>query len=373
MQCKVAKMRDALDLVKPTMPRKPKIEVMENVLLGNGQIIGGDLENAIIVALPEADESILMPFESVSQMLKFIPGNELVTMKVKRGKLTITWSEGEASYSATKPEEYPPLPDLHETSRADLPGDSLVAAIKSVLPYTSSDVARPVLQGITVVFSEGNIQVAAGDGFRLAYENIPLAYPEIRTIILPPHGAALFLHLWGKTPRTPPPSDVLVPTVITAKKMIAVALTEEVIRVDFGGTASLVSKLIQGSPPDWLKLIPTTEPVLRARMLAPDLERAVRRLSEVARSSSNIVRLEFEDKQLKVSAKGEGGEISAKLDLIDCEGEPNRVALSVPYLLNYLSDKTSIVTLSLTGGSAPVLLEHRASPRVIVMPMNVQW
>ncbi len=372
MEVTVTTLRQALDLVRPAVPRKSTLPVMLNVRLGDGQVVGGDLESAIVADLPEASEAFLMPLEAVTQLLKYVRGMERLTLKVKRGKLNIAWSDGEATYSTTKPDEYPPLPELQETASADLAGDALIPALKSVLPYTSPEASRPVLHGVTLLFSEEDIQVAAGDGYRMAYQVLPLSFPVGQTIVIPANGVNLILHLWAKTPRTPPPSDALVP-ILTAKKMVRVALAEgNLLKVGFGN-ASLITKLVQGNPPDWTKLIPTTEPALLARVLAPEFDRAVRRVRDVARSSDNIVRLEFADSRMTISAKGEDGESKATVDLVTSEGEPNRIALSASYLIGYLSDKESIVTISLTSVSAPLLLEHRASPRVVVMPMTAQW
>ena len=137
MEVTVNTLRQALDLVKPAVPRKPTLPVMSNVRIGDGQVVGGNLESAIIVDLPEADETFLMPFEPVSQLLKYVRVAERLTLKVKRGKLNIAWSDGEASYPTTKPDDYPLLPELAETASADLAGDGLMPALKSVLAYAA--------------------------------------------------------------------------------------------------------------------------------------------------------------------------------------------------------------------------------------------
>jgi len=41
--------------------------------------------------------------------------------------------------------------------------------------------------------------------------------------------------------------------------------------------------------------------------------------------------------------------------------------------MDYLSDKDGIVTLSHTGSMAPISFQHANSPRVLIMPMQVDW
>ncbi|MBA7647968.1 Beta sliding clamp [subsurface metagenome] len=372
MEVEVAKFRDALEIVRPAVPRKSALPAITHVLLGNGQIVGGDLESAVIVSLPGAQDPCLLPIEAVIQLLKYIPGSQRMTLEVKRGKVNITWPEGSATFSADNPKDYPPVPGITVTAEADIAGDSLIEAISSVLPYCATEQTRPVLSGITVVLGE-SIQVCAGDGFRMAYESIPLAFPLAQTIVIPATGAKLMLHLWAKTPRTPPSSNDLIP-VITAKKKLAVALADgNILRVGFGPAAQVLIKLIQGSPPDWLKLIPTTPPILQARVLAPDFERAVKRVRDVARDGKGIVRLQFSEASMTVSSKADSNVIEAVVPLVNSEGEPNKTAVNVNYLLGYLSGKQGIVTISLTSTTSPVSFQHRSSPRVIVMPMFVEW
>ncbi|MBA7640855.1 hypothetical protein ES703_48526 [subsurface metagenome] len=85
------------------------------------------------------------------------------------------------------------------------------------------------------------------------------------------------------------------------------------------------------------------------------------------------MRLVFKDDTATVSAKSDGHEVENSFKTMDSKGAPNKFALNVSYLLRYLSDKQGIVTISWTGGSAPIAFRHQNSPRVLIMPMMVQW
>jgi hypothetical protein len=81
----------------------------------------------------------------------------------------------------------------------------------------------------------------------------------------------------------------------------------------------------------------------------------------------------FADGKLTVSAVGEEQEIRATLDVISTQGEPGRAALNYTYLLRYLAGKQGIITLSQYPDTAPIVFEYQNSPRVLIMPMFVQW
>ena len=102
-------------------------------------------------------------------------------------------------------------------------------------------------------------------------------------------------------------------------------------------------------------------------------EAAVKRVRDIARDGSGIVRMVFADGKLTVSAVGEEQEIRATLDVISTQGEPGRTALNYTYLLRYLAGKQGIIALSQYDATGPLVFEYQNSPRVLIMPMSVQW
>ena len=148
---------------------------------------------------------------------------------------------------------------------------------------------------------------------------------------------------------------------------------ENKLRLDFGTDASVVVNLISGKPPEWLALIPKGDPVLQSQLFAPQLEAAVKRVRDIAKDGSGIVRMEFADGKLKVSAKGGDQEISSTIDTILTHGEPGRTALDQKYLLGFVSGKQGLVTFSKYTDGGPVVFEYQKSPRVLIMPMAAQW
>ncbi len=372
MEIQVTKLRDTLGILKPAVPRKPTLKILENVLVKEGQMVATDLDSMVIINLPEADEPFLLPYTDVLKMLQYVPGYECLQMHAKRGKLKLAWSEGSATYPTQDLEEFPPIPDFEVKDEAAIDGDTFIQALHSALPYAATGNDRPVLNGVTVLF--GNpIEVSAGDGFRMAHIVLPLQFPGEHTTILPPGAVSTLKHMLDKTPRTPPQGDALVP-ILTAKRQIQVALDgERGLKVVFGPTASVIIKLVEGNPPAWLKLIPKEEPVLKVQLFAREFETAVRRVSAVAHQNSGIVRLQFNDGTATVSARADGQEVDANITVLDAQGGPNRFALDVGYLTEYLSNKDGIVSMSWTGNMAPVVFHHANSPKVLIMPMTAEW
>jgi hypothetical protein len=208
----------------------------------------------------------------------------------------------------------------------------------------------------------------------MSHQVLGLFFPLEEKIIVPARGVAILEHVFAKTPRTPPSTAESLIKVVTAKRQLYMALIgDNKLRLDFGTTASVVINLILGKPPEWLALIPKGEPVLQSQIFAPQLGAAAKRVRDIARDGSGIVRMEFTDGKLKVSARGDDQEISSTIDTLNTQGEPGRTALDQKYLLGYLNGKQGIIVFSKYTDVGPVVFEYQKSPRVLIMPMSVQW
>ena len=373
MNIQVNKLRELMELLKPAVPKKSTLNVLAYIRIGNGKAVATDLETMVIADLPEAQEPMLLPFASIAEMLKYVPGNATLKIEVKGKTVSLAWDGGSASYPTEAVQDFPVLPEMPTRAEGSLDGDTLIAAMLAALPYRATEETRPVLSGITLVLGSP-LEVAAGDGFRMSHQALGLSFPLEEKIMVPAHSVVILGHVFAKTPRTPPTTaDSLIPIII-AKRQLHMALTgDNRVRVDFGRTASVVINLIQGNPPDFLALIPKGEPVLQSQLFAPQLEAAVKRVRDIAKDGSGIVRMVFADGKLTVSAKGEEKEISATMDTLNTQGEPGRTALNHKYVLDYLSGKQGIIILSKHSDTGPVVFQYQNSPRVLIMPMFVQW
>jgi len=323
----------------------------------------------VSLELPEAEGGCLVPHHSVLELLKYVPGNEMLTIERKRKRLNLAWDGGNASYDVAEPEDYPPIPEVEPKATGNLDGDKLVATLDSVVDYCATDEKRPVLTGVILSLGE-TIEIVAADGFRMAYQTLSLSFPAEDTVVIPAPTVRILSYLWEKVPPAVPLESSLVRQV-TAKRQLELALGDARLMLHFG-RVTLVSQLIAGTPPNYRQLIPEDTP-LKVRVFAPELERAVRRLREIARDSSGIVRLSWTEAELTVSAKSEDkAEVRAEVP-VQTEGGSGRVALNLSYLLDYLKGKEGLLTIGARGFPDPVLFRHSTSPLVMIMPMNVQW
>ena len=369
MEVRVAELRDILKLLEPVIPRKPNLAVLTNVLLKDRKVTGTDLETMVMVGLPEAEGECLLPHKKALDLLKYVPGNLWVKIEREDKKVKLSWEEGNAEFQVEDPGEYPDIREIEAESEGTISdGDSMVASFREMLTYYAEDKERPILSGVTVSFGE-TMEVCAGDGFRMAYQILPLAYPAESRVTIPAGSVRLLCTLWEKAPPPALPADSLVKQVI-AKRPLNVSLSPERLVAHFG-KITLLSNLIQGTAPNFSQVIPQ-DPPLTVTAWAPELERCVNRVKGVARAGNGAIRLSWGENKMVVSARSEENSASAEMNVMS-NGSSGRTALSVKYLLDYLSKKEGIVTIGISSDQSPILLRYGKTPLVVIMPMLVQW
>ncbi len=254
-------------------------------------------------------------------------------------------------------------------------GDTFVSALLSVIGYTAKEISRPVLNGVAMEFGD-RVTVAAADGFRLAVRELRLGFPQpagvSQVVVIPAEAVRVLGKLWKKAPGTAQ-VDLFadIAQMAVAKRPMEVAVNAAYIQARFGHV-TLLTKLIQGTFPNYRQLIPN-EFTSRVRVLDRDLERGCRAIEQVAKGGNNIVRLAWSDSTLSLSARAEEtGEMNLSVPVMT-EGGEGKTALSVQYLLAYLRGKEGMVEICVNTPSSPILFHHSGAPLVVVMPMFVQW
>jgi DNA polymerase III sliding clamp (beta) subunit (PCNA family) len=375
LEIRVTKLQEVIDLLKPAIAKKATLKTITYMYLGEGKAVATDLETMVIVNLPEAKEPMLLPYSAVSSMLKFVPGMKMLKIELKGKAVSLSWDGGSASYPTEDVADYPIMPELAVKAEAMIDGDTLIAAMQAALPYVATDESRPTLSGITLVLG-APVEVAAGDGFRASLQALGLTFPMETKVIVPSHNVAILEHVFKKTPRTPPASSTAMSLVqvVTAKRNLRMSLIgENKLRLDFGTNASVVMNLIVGDPPQWLSLVPQGEPIMQSHLFAPQLEVVAKRVQGIAKDGSGAVRLEFAEGKLTVSAHADDQDISSVIDTINTQGEPSRLGVNVKYLLEFVSGKQGIISLTRYTETGPVVLEYQKMPKVLIMPMQIQW
>ena len=236
MEVNVEKLRQALELLEPVIPSKPTLKALEYVRLGEGKAVATDLEAAVTVSgLGDSEEGVCLPYDTLAKLLASVPGPETALITIDGKKATLTAGRTRATLAALPVEDFPPTPDPKPEHEAAVGGDALVRALTAVLPCAAGkDDTRPVLQSICLTLGE-NPEAAAADGFRLAWEPIPVKLPGEGSLLIPAGAVRALAHLWRHAPKPPQLEGVADPArLATAKRLVRLEYSKDRLMVSFG-------------------------------------------------------------------------------------------------------------------------------------------
>ena len=356
--------------VQSVVERRNTIPILSNVKLegraGSLSLNATDMDLDFIESVP-ADISrpgaTTAPAHTFYEIVRKLPDGSQVEIEYSGddGQLTLRSGRSKFSLACLPVEDFPAL------SGGELPHSFVLSAteLKTLIDRTrfaiSTEETRYYLNGIYLHGAGGPhgdvLRAAATDGHRLA-----------RVEITMPEGAAGL-------------PGVIVPrkTVNEIRKLIdeieseiTVSLSETKIKFAFGD-AVLTSKLIDGTFPDYERVIPADND----KILTVDvkvLANAVDRVSAISTEKSRAIKLAVEKGTVTLSASSpENGSAVEEIEA-DYSATPLEIGFNSRYLLDILGQ--------VEGGSARFAMADAASPTVVkdiatgcavyvLMPMRV--
>jgi DNA polymerase-3 subunit beta len=360
----------ALGHVQSVVERRNTIPILSNVMLdardGNLSLTATDMEIAIVETVPaeiSTGGATTAPAHTLYDIVRKLPDGAQIGMETdaEAGRLNLNAGRARFKLGTLDTAEFPAMTD------GDLPTGFLVSArdFRSVIDRTrfaiSSEETRYYLNGIYLHAEGGDgadrLRAVATDGHRLARVEMPL-----------PDGAAGM-------------PGVIVPrkTVNELRKLIEetggdidVSLSENKIRFAFDD-AVLTSKLIDGTFPDYKRVIPvgndkTMEVDRKIFAGAVDL------VATIATEKSRAIKMTVENGNLSLSANSpDAGSAEEELEA-NYQGDSITIGFNSRYLLD--------ITQQIEGDQAQFVMADANSPTIVrdaaddsalyvLMPMRV--
>jgi DNA polymerase-3 subunit beta len=320
--------------------------------------IGGQIDD---------EGAITVPARLLQDFVNSLPAEKIDMSLAPRAKqLKLTCARNEATIGGIDADDFPPIPAV-EGDTFELDAKTLREGIAQVVFSAATDDSRPMLTGVDLVVEGDELKLAATDGFRLAVRKIKLKKKvgEKQEVIVPAKALAELNRLLQDQ------EDPVQMTFNTNKTQVLFKLKD----------IELVAQLIQGTFPDYSRIIPK-EWTSRATVEVKSFLQETKIASIFARDGSGIVRITFEGGedgapgQMTVSARAEEiGDNTGHLDA-EVQGEPSKIAFNGRYLQDVLAVLDGgRVALETTGPSQPgvIIPEGSDSYLHVVMPMFVQW
>jgi len=361
--------------VSRAVAARATLPVTQNVLLegDNGQlkITATNTEISISTwmgAQIEGEGTVTVPARMLTDFVNSLPGQTVnIEFKSEPVGVVVTCDKFNGTINGISSEEFPPIPTVDGGASVTIPADTFRGALERVVFAAATDDSRPVLTGVKVELADDSFTLAAADGFRLAVETGKL-------------GASIGNEV-----------GVIVPakTLAEVERLLGDGSSSVELSIDNNGrsakfrldTSEIVTALVQGTFPDYDKLIPTSYGT-KATVDLASMVQATRAASIFARDGSGIIRVVVSPGEsegtgaVKVISRAE--EVGSNENELDAkvEGEETKVAFNSKFLMDVLNVLNGDdVDLETTTPSSPGVFrsEKHEGYTHVVMPMFVQW
>ena len=354
-----------LSHVQSVVERRNTIPILSNVLLeasadGGLRLMATDLDLQIDERVPAAVDqagATTVSAHTLFDIARKLPEGAQVSLSAAEGRMTIVAGRARFSLGTLPRDDFPVIAEGELPTRFELPAETLKQIIDKTRFAISTEETRYYLNGIFLHVTDGALKAAATDGHRLA-----------RVTVEQPHG-------------TDGMPDVIVPRKCIAelRKLldevdgsVGVSLSGSKIRFDLG-SAILTSKLIDGTFPDYTRVIPTANDKI-LKIDPKSLMEGVDRVSTIATEKTRAVKMALDRDKVILSVTSPENGTAAEEVPGEYAAPGFEIGFNSRYLLDILGQIDSdLVEVHLADAAAPTLIrENDKSPALyVLMPMRV--
>jgi DNA polymerase III subunit beta len=340
-----------LQAVSRVISSKNTLPILDNFLfkLQENELVitASDLESTLTTRLmlenSTGDGMIALPARLLTDTLKEFPEQPLTfEISTENYSVVISTENGKFSVVGQNGEDFPQYPLLKDDIRktVQMSTEVLLQGITRTIFATADDELRPVMNGIFLDFSSGNMTFVSSDAHKLVrYKRFDVRSEADSSFILPKKPASLLKNLLARE-----------------KGDVVIEFDDKNALFTLTGY-KLVSRLVEGNYPNYNSVIPAGNP---NRLIADriDLVNSLRRVSVFSNQASNLVKLEVTANQVTVSAQDIDFSISA-YERLKCqyEGQDMEIGFKSTFLIEILNNlSTSEVVMELSDPSRAALM-----------------
>ncbi|MCA9332298.1 DNA polymerase III subunit beta [Candidatus Saccharibacteria bacterium] len=297
--------------------------------------------------------SITIPAKLTHDFISSLPTG-VVDIKLNDNKLYINTEKFESVINGISSDEFPVMPTINNGKEWHIPSKKLKTSLGQVIGSASSDESRPVLTGVYIYSSENNLFIVATDSYRLAEKTVQEVENEIN-VLVPASAMQELLRILGDYS-----GEVVI---ISDEQQILFKV----------GEIELVARLIEGSYPDYKKLIPQKFETT-AIVKKEDFVNITKVSSLFARESAGSVNIQLnsEDNTISIhSIASQLGENTATADA-KIKGQGS-ITLNSRYILDALSAcEGEEIEFSFNGKLEPCVIRNPKKKDYlhIIMPLK---
>lgn len=347
--------------------RRNTIPILANVLLvAKGETLSistTDLDLQFTQTVPlRAGGELMTTVDSqrLATLAGAVESGAQISLELKDDRLTVKSGRGRWVLPVLPRDDFPLMVVGNFEASIDLAGAALARAVGRVGAAISTEETRYYLNGILLSPDGGQVRMVATDGHRMMVVTVEAAWPENAPDVIVPRKFVRTLEKLAAG---------------LGEGAVSLAWSAKQVRAEIG-PVTLLGKTIDGSFPDYRRVIPSVEgtPVVFDPAV---LRGAVRRVALIATEKTRVVKLTREaDLLLLHVASPDNGAASEELPA-DCDVSGER-GFACGFNAAYLGDMLEAiggdtVELHHADAGAPALFRRKVSDGAlgVLMPMRV--
>lgn len=359
-----------LSHVQSVVERRNTIPILSNVLIeaaagGALKVMATDLDLQVVETMGavsvDAPGAITVSAHLLFDIARKLPDGSQVSIETTDNRMVVKAGRSRFTLPTLPRDDFPMIVEGDLPTSFEVPAATLAQLIDRTRFAISTEETRYYLNGIFLHVTDEELKAAATDGHRLA-----------RFTLARPDGAEGM-------------PDVIVPRKCVAelRKLLEEALDTNVevdlsaskIRFTLGGENGVVltSKLIDGTFPDYTRVIPTGNDKL-LRLDPKSFYQGVDRVATIATEKTRAVKMALENDRVTLSVTSPDNGTAAEEVPADYSAAGFEIGFNANYLKDILSQiDGDTVELHLADAGAPTLIrQDEKSPALyVLMPMRV--
>ncbi|OGZ27354.1 MAG: DNA polymerase III subunit beta [Candidatus Nealsonbacteria bacterium RIFOXYB1_FULL_40_15] len=364
------KLKEGLSIIERVVSRSLTLPILNNVLIEAGKnflcLSSTDLEIGIkwwALTKTEKEGSITVPSKLLSGFVGLLPNKKIEAGALKNDFFSIECEECKTKIKGLSAEEFPLIPKVSKEEFISVKSSEFCRNLAQIADIPALSATRPEISGIYFSFQKNQIISASTDSFRLGEKKMtPLKSSLLspKTLIVPQKTIKEVINIFGI-------KETELKIYFSPNQIMFESLMQETDHPE----VQLVSRLIEGSYPNYQEIIPkkfTTKLILNKEEFLAQLKQA-----SLFSSKTGEIKLKREDSRVEIlSQNTELGEHESFI-YSKIEGEKFEISFNHRFLSDGISKtKSEDISLELNGDSGPGVVRSPGddSYTYVVMPIK---
>ncbi len=355
----------SLGHVQSVVERRNTIPILSNVLIearedGSIRLMATDLDLQVdesVAANVSQPGATTLSAHTLFDIVRKLPDGSQIELTAAEGKMQIIAGRSRFNLSTLPRDDFPVIAEGELPTRFELPAATLREIIEKTRFAISSEETRYYLMGIFLHVIDEQLRAAATDGHRLARVTLPRpdGAEGMPDVIIPRKAVNELYRLLEELEGT-----------------VEISLSPSKVR--FGlGSAVLTSKLIDGTFPDYSRVIPTGNDKL-LKLDPKSFAQGVDRVSTIASEKTRAVKMSVDRDKVTLSVTSPENGVATEEIPADYGSDGLEIGFNAKYLLDILGEiDGDTVEVHLADAAAPTLLREndKSNALYVLMPMRV--